>query len=119
MILNTNYKLLENPSEGNTIFGYQFDKIFDGIVYRYDLIKIDLLREMQSFITRNTIVKVDNSTSRHRVCCKRCLKAHLVMSLRKVGLDNESVRNIADKIKGSVGHNGYYTDGEDLIKICL
>ncbi len=78
-------------------------------------IPIMLLEEAREFINRNSITK--EKLSDKKVCCMRCLKAHLINKSKELGFEEEIVENfplIEDEI---AGHSGYYIDEGELRKV--
>lgn len=75
--------------------------------------------KLQSFIARNAfIVKQapDRAIGEMKVCNK-CLKAHAYRLGKEMEISNESLHKIMKMIPGDIGHEGYYVDEEDLIKL--
>lgn len=80
----------------------------------------ELSKEVSEFIQRNTFSEMaQNQHSRGAFppCCPHCLKAHIIKTARKVNLKDEEVAQVLLGIKGEAGHNGYYLDGESVVKI--
>lgn len=75
------------------------------------LVTDDLIGEAEDFIRRN--LKEEN----HYHCCQRCLKAHLIKKADELELGGRVKRFINRMISGEAGHNGYYMDGDKLIRI--
>ena len=78
-------------------------------------IPITLLEEAREFINRNSITK--DRLSDKKVCCMRCLKAHLMNRSKELGFEEEIVENfplIEDEI---AGHSGYYMDEGKLKRV--
>ncbi len=67
-----------------------------------------ILESVTEFASRNILVG--------KVCCLRCLKAHL---LRKAQEEKSSnlVLLIHKVIREEAGHHGYYLDGEEVRKV--
>ncbi len=68
-----------------------------------------LKKEMQKFISRNIIVK--------NYCCKSCLNAHILKKANDLQLEPEFVSSLKEEMKEGIGHNDYYLDNNQLIKI--
>ncbi|MEK6888617.1 MAG: hypothetical protein AABW80_00755 [Nanoarchaeota archaeon] len=93
MTLLINNKALECSS--NKLFGKLLPK--------------QLLDQINKFRERNKIV--DN------VCCEHCLKAHAIHKAQEMNLSQQLTRSILENLEGNLGHNGYYMDKEELVKI--
>jgi len=83
------------------------------------LIPDTLISEMESFASRNIIIEEKNQQTADymQACCPSCLKAHAVSSAKKIGLNNKAISALQNSLKGNLGHNGYYLDGEELVKL--
>lgn len=73
-----------------------------------------LLEEIEDFASRNEIAESSKSDFR---CCPDCLKAHVVKKARDSGLDSKSISLLSKIFRGKLGHEGYYLDKEELIKL--
>ncbi|MBI3334131.1 hypothetical protein HYZ97_01475 [Candidatus Pacearchaeota archaeon] len=49
--------------------------------------------------------------------CERCLKAHAMKTAQEIGLDSRILRCLEQALPGETGHDGYYLNHEELIKI--
>jgi len=83
------------------------------------IIPDDLIAEMESYTSRNSFKKIfrEIALDMPHGCCPRCLKAHMIKTAEKIGLQSESIRFLSYFTKGEAGHYGYYLDGNELIKI--
>ena len=73
-----------------------------------------LISELEDFVDRNLIVSDKNGSF-----CPRCLKAHATKKATELGLDANSLEFFGSLFKGDIGHNGYYLDSGELVKIEL
>ena len=73
-----------------------------------------LISELENFIDRNLLINDKKGSF-----CPRCLKAYASNKANELGLDSNSVKFLGTLFKGDIGHNGYYLDEGDLIKIEL
>ena len=83
------------------------------------LIPEDLISEIQKFIDRNMLlndikpgIKLDS-----KPVCPRCVKAHVLVKAREMCLDEKTISFLLSKIEGEIGHDGYYLDKGNLVKI--
>jgi len=67
----------------------------------------NFLEELSSFNERNLI--------HGKECCPRCLKAHLLKASKDEPVHFH--KTIKGYLRGEIGHNGYYLDGDEVIKI--
>src|SRR3989344_1864721 len=85
-----------------------------------ELIPDSFMLELDKFVIRNTIAEVKvSSDGKKKInhCCGRCLKAHAIKLANEFGLGSDSFNLIYNVFKEEKGHNGYYLDGDKLIKI--
>ena len=77
-----------------------------------------LFFELQEFVQRN-LLTVDSfePLRKIKVVCPNCLKGHLIKTSQEMGFSDMFTKIIYDNFKGECGHNGYYLDGEKLIKL--
>ncbi|MEK6856003.1 MAG: hypothetical protein AABX66_02475 [Nanoarchaeota archaeon] len=78
------------------------------------LIQDELIASIESFVERNNVIEPKGTS---HTSCPHCLKAHTIKKAKELELDRESVRFLSNLIKGNLGHDGYYLDGDELIKI--
>jgi hypothetical protein len=79
----------------------------------------ELINEMEEYAQRNEILDSNiyiQDNSIHK-CCPNCLKAHTLAKARELGVQEATINNLARFLKGETGHNGYYLDQDELIKI--
>lgn len=71
----------------------------------------ELQEEALEFIQRNTLSGTNENSggALKPLYCPRCLKAHILKKAKEM--------NNAIKIRGNVGHNGYYLNGDVIVKI--
>jgi hypothetical protein len=68
-----------------------------------------LREEKEKFLGRNKI-----SGDR---CCPWCLKAYLIERAKEKGMEDWAISMINQKLPGRSGHNGYYEDGGEIVKL--
>lgn len=78
------------------------------------IIHDDLIAEIDLFCQRNNYKRPEKEL---HTCCPNCLKAHAFMKAKEIGVSEEGIDIIFSVLKGSLGHEGYYLDGDELIKI--
>jgi hypothetical protein len=75
---------------------------------------------MEDYAEKNDLVKsvfyIDEMNSLYK-CCPNCLKAHALVKARELGVEEETINSLSKLFKGEIGHNGYYLDEDELIKI--
>jgi len=69
-----------------------------------------LREEAKRFIFRNKLTEIH--------VCPQCMKAHLMKKAKEFGF-NKEIGQIEKSIKCPTGHEGYYLDQANLIKINL
>ena len=88
-------------------------------LYYFKSFPRSFLNEIRKFTKRNQIVEFscDLSTKEQiYCCCPSCLKAHLIKFARSKNLNNEA-KILNRLIEGDIGHDGYYIDSENLVKV--
>lgn len=78
------------------------------------LIQDDLIAEIDRFCDRNNFKPPENEL---HTSCPDCLKAHALKTAARFGSDSRSIAFLSAFLKGNIGHDGYYLDGEELIKL--
>src|SRR3989339_567811 len=73
-----------------------------------------LISELEEFVNRNLLINDKKGSF-----CPRCLKAHASNKANELGLDPNSLEFFGTLFIGDLGHNGYYLDEGDLVKIEL
>ena len=78
-----------------------------------------LLKNISQFIDRNQLIEKSLLKEKHplHACCPQCLKAHLIAKAREYHLPKEDTEKLIKKIKGPIGHQGYYLDAGTLINL--
>lgn len=79
----------------------------------------ELINEMEEYAERNDLVNSNvyiEEDSIHK-CCPNCLKAHAFVKGRELGVNEKTMSQITNFLKGEIGHYGYYLDRDELIKI--
>ncbi|MBX4212160.1 hypothetical protein KW787_01745 [Candidatus Pacearchaeota archaeon] len=71
---------------------------------------------MKKFVARNIVVSSSTPLNEKIHCCPRCLKAHAIKMAEEMNFlhVNKTIKRL---IKGEVGHDGYYLDQDELIRI--
>jgi hypothetical protein len=70
---------------------------------------VSLKKEISEFKKRNSIVK--------HYCCPRCLNAHIINKALSLTLGNKDLEQLKANMKEGIGHDGYYLDNNELIKL--
>jgi len=74
--------------------------------------------ELDNFVNRNTIAETSDRNGKTKHYCMHCLKAHALKIAQQRGLKNGEMKLIGRLFeKNHLGHEGYYIDGENIIKI--
>lgn len=85
------------------------------------LLPDNLIAELEEFISRNVVIKLEAETPRTSLelgkCCIRCLKAHAIRRGMETGLDKVSLAFLEGLFDCETGHDGYYLDSDKLVKI--
>jgi len=68
-----------------------------------------LLEEMERFKERNKIIK-----ERY---CEKCFNAHILKKSDELCIGKDSIIKLKEKIRDEIGHDGYYLDGVELIRL--
>lgn len=78
-----------------------------------------LSEEIRKFAQRNILVTLDanKESGLKEICCIRCLKAHLAKKMKERGSSTKIIEKIGFLKREQPGHDGYYLDGQELIKI--
>ena len=104
MILKTNSQALEKQN-----------KTLPLGVYPY----LVLIKDISSFMQRNNLAVPSAPTKEvgQPIVCERCLKAHSLKRAQELSLPRAIVNMIENRFDCPVGHDGYYIDEDELIKI--
>lgn len=84
------------------------------------IIPDDLIAELELFAQRNSLKEIIEDENQRELidgCCPRCLKAHMLKTAERLGISLEGRQFLSMFMRGEVGHQGYYLDGEELIEI--
>ena len=73
-----------------------------------------LIADIESFVVRNSNGVSDEDL---HTACPNCLKAYVLSKASEHGLDPRSIAYIREIFEGEVGHEGYYLDEDELVKI--
>ncbi len=68
-----------------------------------------LLEEVERFKGRNKIVGDK--------FCERCFYAHMIKKAKELSIEKDFIIELKEKIRDEIGHDGYYLDCDNLIKI--
>lgn len=117
MVLQINSKDSENPDDGEQIVERQINALI-GKLRRSESDWIDipdeLVNEVSLFSQRNAMnisYNLEGMKSKNvKVCCCRCVKAHLINKANELSLGGEVIAFLDDQIPGKIGHEGYYLD---------
>jgi hypothetical protein len=118
MISKNNRQVLEGlwmkDIVGTGFRSYILDKKMEALQHGA-IIPDDFLSEMERFKDRNTIVENGDE----QICCVQCLKAYALKKADEIELGDEAIRELNKMLDGGieVGHNGYYMDAGELVKI--
>ena len=99
----------------HSLLDYKIQGLAKGLI-----IPDDLIAELESYAERNPLHKlVKNAQSKKEImgCCPRCLKAHMLKTAENLGISQEGRQFLSLFMQGEAGHNGYYLDADELIKI--
>jgi hypothetical protein len=89
------------------------------LVFASKSIPLSIIKEVEQFVIRNCLIKVsqEHSLSPMQRCCPHCLKAFVLQIAQEQGINEKVQKELLRKLPGSIGHNGYYVDGEELIAV--
>ncbi len=89
---------------------------YEAIAHEHDILFTPLLLlELQAFVQRNRILAAfDIAAVPEEDVCPDCLKAHLLAQADKHGIPPRHQKLLKRKVPGSLGHQGYYLDGEEV-----
>lgn len=75
-------------------------------------------KDIKDFVRRNFLIVLDTEKNKYESCiCMMCLKAYLVGICRTVNIPDCSLSFIFNEFNSPIGHNGYYLDKGELIKV--
>lgn len=79
------------------------------------MIPDDFLSEIERFKDRNAIIEDEDE----QICCVQCLKAYALKKAEEEQLGDEAIKELNKMLDGGIeaGHNGYYMDAGELVKI--
>lgn len=81
------------------------------------LIPDDFIAELDEYCERNSLIENALNPYALHHCCPACVRAHAVKSAQETGMNRESINFVLSFLEGPTGHNGYYLDEEELVKI--
>lgn len=67
--------------------------------------------------TFSEMAQNQNSREACPPCCPRCLKAHILKTAKENNFSDEEIADMLTGVKGEIGHNGYYLNGAEVVKI--
>jgi hypothetical protein len=78
-----------------------------------------IVKECERFCKRNLLMEFGEKKGSKEFfgCCERCLKAHLIFTARSFGFGKEVLGKISKAFGCERGHDGYYLDGEKVVKL--
>ncbi|MBS3088531.1 hypothetical protein J4402_02005 [Candidatus Pacearchaeota archaeon] len=77
-----------------------------------------LLAELENFAKRNACAVSEVEEGKIHHCCVKCLKAFALRKSKEIQLDEKRTNWLVDMFgEETEGHEGYYIDGEELVKI--
>lgn len=79
------------------------------------IIPDDFIAELERFRDRNVVVNVEGNYG--KVCCSQCLKAYALKKAEELGLGKKAMNAVSKMLQGEVGHEGYFMDGDELVRI--
>ena len=105
------FSIAENVSSSmaRALLKVKIDGLKRGII-----IHDDLISEIDAFCERNNCQTPVNEL---HTCCSRCLKAHAFRKAKEIGVSKDGMKVIFSLLNGKIGHEGYYMDGNELVKI--
>lgn len=74
-----------------------------------------LIKEIEHFVKRNKLIKKRTLSLDH--CCPNCLKAHIRKKSDELNINERVMALLLTSFDGEIGHLGYYTDQDKLIKL--
>jgi len=98
---------------GQSFRSYLLERKIDALSHGA-IVPDDLISELEKFKDRNIILEIKGDG---RVCCSMCLKAYALKKAAELGLGQNAIAAVRRMIPGETGHNGYYMDGEELIRV--
>lgn len=114
MILKNNYPASEQtidivrPSFRSYLLQRKMSALSNG-----SIIPDDLIANIEDFKDRNAILEEKGE----KICCQQCLKAHAFVKAKEFGLPENAISKIDKMIEGKIGHDGYYLDEGELIRV--
>src|SRR3989338_8167535 len=75
-----------------------------------------LVKEVERFKQRNFFAFSTKQGREDKAYCPNCLKAFAIFKAREMKLGDKVVSELEDKIESDLGHNGYYQDGDKIVK---
>jgi hypothetical protein len=117
MVLQINSKDFEDPDDGEQIVERQINAIIERLRHSESEgidIPDELINEISFFSQKNVMdisYNFEGMESKNvKVCCSRCVKAHLIKKANDLGLEGEIIAFLDEQIPGKIGHEGYYLD---------
>jgi hypothetical protein len=79
------------------------------------IIPDDFIAKLENFKERNAVEGIGESYG--KVCCTQCLKAYALKKAEELGLGKKAIGIVEKMLEGKTGHNGYFMDGDELVRI--
>lgn len=77
-----------------------------------------LLVELENFAKRNACAVSEVEGGKIHHCCNKCLKAYALKKAKEIQLDEKRMSWLIDMFgEETEGHEGYYIDEEELIRV--
>lgn len=101
---------LVGPTFRSSLLNRKMEALINGMI-----IPDDFIAELEEFRDRNTVVNVEGNYG--NICCSQCLKAYALKKAEEFGLGKNAIDVISKMFQGKAGHEGYFLDGEKLIRV--
>jgi hypothetical protein len=86
----------------------------------FEMLPEELLAEIGDFSERNSLIQIATRIKDKKpvcTCCEKCLHAHIMKKAEDYGIEGGALVLLNTKLEFKMGHNGYYMDGGELVKI--
>ena len=120
MATKSTQSVSETPSDGNSLVESAIESFLrkgkKNLNFPEEFInKIKKYARRNAFTLDYTIHDGERETI--KVCCSKCLKAHVLEKAKEMGLGDDVMDKLDEIFECETGHNGYYIDKEELKKI--
>lgn len=76
------------------------------------------IEKIESFRIKNCLAVTRSLENQKKIhCCQNCLNAHALKIAREMGIESSLLPYFDFIFPGEVGHEGYYLDEDNLIKV--